>query len=170
MIDEGEVVSLKFNERKGAREAGELTGGGGDKELADAIFGDILLNFIQVLDRDTYTNDVILTNPRTGNRNLRLPQEELGFETQEDFNFWIYSSIKGLADGEDANNVFVQNSAPDNNPGQPIDVGDIWVNKNNYVVYIRDRITYENGEGLQASPIFLEFSPKSGQPKKLLTL
>ena len=146
LIDEGEVISLKFNERKGSRESGELTGGGGDKDLADEIFGDILVNFIQILEKDVYTDEVLLTNPRNNNRNLRLPQEEFGFETQEDFNFWIYSSIKGLSNGIDANNVFVTDSAPDNNPNQPVDVGDIWINKNNYVVYVRDSITYENGD------------------------
>ena len=146
LIDEGEVISLKFNERIGSREAGELTGGGGDKELADKIFGNLEINFIEAIETDTYTDDVLLTNPRTGNRNLRLPQDEFGFETQEDFNFWIYTSIRDLAGGKDANNVFVQDHAPDDNPLTPVDVGDIWVNKHNYVVYVRDKIDYENGD------------------------
>ena len=143
MIDEGEVISLKFNERIGSREYGELGGGGGDRELADKIFGDIITNFFQQLKRDTYTSDVILTNPRTSDPALRLPQEEFNFETQEDYNFWIYKSIHDLAEGRDANNSFVSNTAPEDSE---VYVGDIWINRENYTVYVRDRFESEDGQ------------------------
>ena len=158
LIDDGEVIALKFNDRFGGREAGELGGGGGDRELADDIFGTIVTDFIQITPKDTYTDDVLLTNPRTGNRNTRTPQEEYGFETQEDYNLWIYNAIHDLSEGKDANNTFMSETAP---VEADVYVGDIWINKSNYVVYVRDLITYDDGS---TAELWIAVTPGQSDP------
>ena len=140
IIREGEVISMKFNSRLGG--AGEVGWGGGDKELANNLFLQMLNVVLPNEEGPVYTNDVLLTNPTTGNRNMRLP-EEAGFETQEDFNNWIYWSIYMLDKGIAANNTFVNSDAP---PDVDVAEGDLWLNTENYSLYVRTHSQKENGD------------------------
>ena len=65
----------------------------------------------------------------------------MDFETQEDFNFWIWKSIHDLAEGRDANNSFVSETAPPDDRGiSPVISGST---ERTYVVYIRDRVEFD---------------------------
>ena len=133
LIRNGEVLALNFNSYPGGLLDGN-SGGGGDGLLANQIFIDIY-NLIIGSQDDVYTNDVILTNP-TSDSNLRLPAES-GLSTQEDANHWFYYSILSLQQGIEANNVFVEETDPVDLDVDGPHIGDIWINKQNYVMYIR---------------------------------
>ena len=134
LIRNGEVLALNFNSYPGGLLDGSSPGGGGDSILADQIFID-LFNLIINRESDVYTSDVILTNPSSDSV-LRLPPES-GLSTQEDANHWFYYSILALQQGVEANNVFVEDTDPVNLDVDGPHIGDIWINKQNYVMYIR---------------------------------
>ena len=130
LIREGEVISLNFNSHMGD----PTVGGGGDKELADQIFAEFYELTINK-EAARFTNEVFLTNPFEG-RGLRLPPEA-GLETQEDANHWFYYSILSLQQGLDANNVYIEDVDPVELDVDGPHIGDIWINKENYVLYVR---------------------------------
>ena len=157
IIRDGEVVQMKFNSRIGTLAANEIPGGGGDKELAGNVFNNILNIIINPDIPPTYTDDVLLRNPMGALRQMgvRLP-EELG-DTQMDANFWFYYSIKSLELGFDANNTFIGPEAPENP-----DFEDMWVNTNNYVLYVRDR--HMDEENLTAIDTWVAVTPGDPDP------
>ena len=134
LIRDGEVMALNFNSYPGGLLNGISAGGGGDSILADQIFTDIY-NLIINRESDTFTNEVLLTNP-TNDSLLRLPAEA-GLSTQEDANHWFYYSILALQQGVEANNIFVEDIDPVNLDVDGPHIGDIWINKQNYVMYVR---------------------------------
>ena len=163
LIRHGEVVALNFNSYSGGLigeegESGSYPGGGGDGILADSIFIDIY-NLIINRDEDIYTDDVNLTNP-TSDSALRLPPES-GLTTQEDANHWFYYSILSLQQGVEANNVFVEETDPVNLNVDGPHIGDIWINKQNYVMYIRtlEETVDDNGNPDEAIEMWVGITP-----------
>ena len=163
LIRNGEVMALNFNSYFGGLvgqdgSAGSYPGGGGDGILADSIFIDIY-NLIINRGEDVYTNDVILTNPSNDSL-LRLPPES-GLTTQEDANHWFYYSILSLQQGVEANNVFVEETDPVNLNVDGPHIGDIWINKQNYVMYIRtlEETVDDNGNPVEAIEMWVGITP-----------
>ena len=134
LIRNGEVMALNFNSYPGGILDGSAPGGGGDSLLADQIFID-LYNLIIERKIGTFADGSLLNNPTSDSR-FRIPSES-GLTTQEEANHWFYNAILALQQGVDANNVFVEETDPVNLDIAGPHVGDIWINKQDYTMYVR---------------------------------
>ena len=117
LLRSGEVIDLHFNGSydDGDGGGGDSSNGGSGSSDGSGSGGNTINIEINQENGPVYTRDVQLTNPtsRGGRAGIDLP-DEFGFETQEGANYWFYTAIRSIVFGEDANNIHLSDTPPDN--------------------------------------------------------